>query len=39
VPKTCEIIYELPADATDIKAKFGDLSLLGSKEALVELGF
>ena len=31
-------IYEIPADATDLKLKVGDLELLGDAEALISLG-
>ncbi len=31
-------IYELPADATSLKVKVGDLNLFGNKEATINLG-
>lgn len=39
VPKACEVIYELPGNATGVKAKVGDLKIFGNKEALIDLGF
>ncbi len=39
VPKACEMIFELPTDATELSAKVGDLKLFGSQEALIDLGF
>lgn len=39
VPKPCEVIYEVPANATGVKAKVGDLKIFGADEALIELGF
>lgn len=38
LPKTCTEIFELPADATGLKASVGDLELLGSDEAMIDLG-
>ena len=38
VPKTCQLVYELPADAVGLKAKVGDLKLFGGDEALIDLG-
>lgn len=38
LPKTCTEIFEVPADATGLKAKAGDLELFGGEEALVDLG-
>lgn len=38
VPKICQAIYEVPTDATGLKAKVGDLKIFGSKEALIDLG-
>lgn len=31
-------IYEVPADASDLKVKVGDLNLFGNKEAIISLG-
>jgi cytoskeletal protein RodZ len=39
LPKTCQIMYEVPADAQGIKIKVGDLEMMGSDEALIEAGF
>lgn len=39
VPKVCTHIFAVAANATGLKAKLGDLKLLGSQEALVDLGF
>jgi hypothetical protein len=38
LPKTCTAIYEVPADATGLKAYVGDLSIFGRAEAQIELG-
>jgi hypothetical protein len=38
ITKTCTAIYEVPANAASLKAKVGDLKLLGNKEALIDLG-
>lgn len=38
VPYTFADVYEVPADAEGLKLKVGDLSLLGSDEALIDLG-
>jgi hypothetical protein len=39
ITKTCTHIYEVPADATGVKAQLGDLKIFGGQEALVALGF
>lgn len=38
VTKQFKDFYEVPADATDLKVKVGDLNLFTSKEALIDLG-
>lgn len=38
VPQQFVAIYEVPADASGLKAKLGDLELLGSDEATISLG-
>lgn len=38
VIKSCQIIYEVPKDATALKAKATDLMLLGMQEKLIDLG-
>lgn len=38
IPQQFTDIYEVPIDAVGLKLKVGDLSLFGSKEALIELG-
>jgi len=38
VPRQFTLIYEVPADATGLKVKVGDLSLFGEEEALISLG-
>ena len=38
VPKICTVIFEIPADATDLQLQVGDLELFGSDEALIALG-
>ena len=38
IVRTCTHIYEVPSDATGLKALLGDLELFGNKEALVVLG-
>ena len=38
MPQQFTDIYEIPADATDLKVKVGDLSLWGDKESLISLG-
>lgn len=38
IVKTCQAIYEVPGDATELKAFVGDLSLLGGDEAFISLG-
>lgn len=38
VAKTCTAIYEVPANATGLKAQAGDLKLLGDQSALIDLG-
>lgn len=38
LPKTCQVVYEVPADASDLKVKVGDLKLFGGEEALIALG-
>lgn len=38
LPKTCVEIFELPADASGLKAKLGDLQIFGTDEAMVDLG-
>jgi hypothetical protein len=38
VAKTCTAIYEVPANATGLKAQVGDLKLLGNQSALIDLG-
>lgn len=37
ITKTCQAIYELPKDATGLKANVGDLSLFGSQEEFIDL--
>lgn len=38
VPQTFADVYEVPADSEGLKLKVGDLSFLGSEEALIDLG-
>jgi len=38
VPKVCQDIYEIPANAIGLKARAGDLKLFGNNEALIDLG-
>lgn len=38
IVKICQVVYEVPADATGLKANVGDLEILGGDEALIELG-
>lgn len=38
VPKICQAIYELPANATGVNAKVTNLRMLGTREAYVSLG-
>jgi len=38
LPKTCQLIFEVPANAEKIQAKVGDLKMLGSAEELIDLG-
>jgi hypothetical protein len=38
VPKTCQVVFELPADATGLKLNVGDLEVFGSAEAQIDLG-
>jgi hypothetical protein len=38
VAKTCTAIYEVPANATGLRAQVGDLKLLGNQSALINLG-
>lgn len=38
VPKTCQLIFEVPANAERLQAKVGDLKLLGNAEELINLG-
>ena len=38
MPQQFTDIYEVPADATGLKLKVGDLSLWDSEEALINLG-
>lgn len=38
VAKTCTAIYEVPANASGLQAKVGDLKLFGGAEALINLG-
>lgn len=38
VPKTCETMYELPADAAGLQAVIGDLKLFGATDGAVDLG-
>ena len=38
VAKSCTAIYEVPANAAGIQAQVGDLKMLGSKSALIDLG-
>jgi hypothetical protein len=38
VPQQFVGIYEVPADATGLKVKVGDLNLFGNKEATISLG-
>lgn len=38
VPKTCQVVFEVPADASGFKMKVGDLKLFGADEAVIDLG-
>lgn len=38
IPQQFIDIYEVPADATGLKVKVGDLSLWGKEEAVIRLG-
>jgi hypothetical protein len=38
VAKSCTAIYEVPANATGLKAQAGDLKILGNKTELIDLG-
>jgi hypothetical protein len=38
VPKTCQFLYELPADAKGLHAIVGDLKPFGAKDAAITLG-
>ena len=38
VAKSCTAIYEVPANATGLKAQAGDLKIIGNKTALIDLG-
>lgn len=38
IVKSCLVIYEMPQDATGLKAKATDLMLLGMQEKLIDLG-
>lgn len=38
ITKTCVHVFEVPADATGLKASVGDLKILGDAEALIDLG-
>lgn len=35
--KSCQVIYEVPEDASGLRANVGDLNLFGSKEAMIAL--
>ena len=39
LPKVCQIVFEVPADAGGFLLAVGDLKMLGNKEALIALGF
>lgn len=39
ITKPCTVIYEVPGNAAGLKAKVGDLKLLGGAEAFIDLGF
>ena len=38
IVKVCTHIYEVPIDATGLKAKTGDLEIFGAEEAVIDLG-
>jgi hypothetical protein len=38
VAKSCSAIYEVPANASGLKAQAGDLKILGGESALIDLG-
>ncbi len=38
LPKTCQLIYEIPGNAGGLVAKVGDLRMLGGQEANIALG-
>lgn len=38
LPKSCQIIYELPADAAGFKLVVGDLVMFGAQEVQIDLG-
>lgn len=38
IVKQCQAIYEVPTDATGLKANVGDLEMLGGDEAFIDLG-
>lgn len=38
ITRVCTEVFEVPAEATSIQARLGDLKVFGSKEALVDLG-
>jgi len=38
VPKTCQLVFELPGDAVGLKMIVGDLELLDVDEAAIDLG-
>lgn len=37
VTKTCTLIYEVPSNAAGLQAQVGDLKIIGSKHALIDL--
>jgi hypothetical protein len=38
VPKTCQFLYELPADAKGLQAIVGDLKPFGAKDVAIQIG-
>jgi len=38
IARTCTEVFEVPAEATGIQARLGDLKIFDANEALVELG-
>lgn len=39
LPRTCQVVFELPADATGLRLSVGDLKFFGGSTALIDLGF